>query len=565
MQQIKCPNCGEAFTINESDYNSIISQIKDQQFMEEINRRAREIESRMRSEMELELNKARTSGQNALSERNKEIETLNHKLSLLESQYNAKLAQELSRKNSEMEKAVSDTKDIIRQRDSQIAALNAQLRNAEEVKNNAVSLSQANSSRELERRLSEKEKELAEVRSQNQMAVQNLQAQMEALRLQMQNALSEKESAVKAAEATKEKEASVKLASYEQQILTLKNEVQNSRTAADASLAKAEAEKKMAVAELENRLNAKETEKQLAVQTAVSAVKEDAEKKMDALVTDYTGKLENARTELALAHQEVEQLKNFKAKLSTKMIGESLEQHCSIEFNRNRMGMFPKAYFEKDNDARSGSKGDFIFRDYDDEGAEYISIMFEMKNEADTTATKHRNEDFFKELDKDRREKGCEYAILVSMLEADNDLYNEGIVDVSYRYPKMYVIRPQFFIPIITLLKNAAQNSIQYRKQLELEKRNNLDVTNFEANMNAFKDAFSRNYDLASRHFADAIKEIDESIKHLQKIKEAMTKSENQMRLANNKAQDLTIKKLTKNAPSVAAKIEEARNHPQNS
>jgi hypothetical protein len=239
------------------------------------------------------------------------------------------------------------------------------------------------------------------------------------------------------------------------------------------------------------------------------------------------------------------------------MVGESLEQHCESVFNQMRAAGFPNAYFEKDNDARTGSKGDFIFRESTPEGIELTSIMFEMKNEADTTSTKHKNEDFLKELDKDRREKGCEYAVLVSLLEADNELYNTGIVDVSYKYPKMYIIRPQFFIPLITLIRNASLNALKYKQELAIVKSQQLDFSNFEENMNAFKEGFSRNYRLASERFATAIEEIDKTIQHLQKTKEALLSSENNLRLANNKAEDLSIKKLTKNAPSVLAMIEE--------
>lgn len=251
----------------------------------------------------------------------------------------------------------------------------------------------------------------------------------------------------------------------------------------------------------------------------------------------------------------IERLKDLKAKLSTKMIGETLEQHCEIEFNRIRPTAFPQAYFEKDNDARSGSKGDFIFRDLDDGGTEIVSIMFEMKNENDTTATKSRNEDFLKELDKDRNEKGCEYAVLVSLLEADNEFYNTGIVDVSYRYPKMYVIRPQFFITMITLLRNAALNSMKYKTELALVKAQNIDITNFENELESFKDKFARNYDLASRQFQTAIDEIDKSINHLQKTKDALLSTSNNLRLANDKAQDVTIKKLTKGNSTMAEKF----------
>ena len=239
------------------------------------------------------------------------------------------------------------------------------------------------------------------------------------------------------------------------------------------------------------------------------------------------------------------------------MVGESLEQHCEIEFNKLRATGFQNAYFEKDNDARTGSKGDYIYREADEDGTEFISIMFEMKNEMDATATKKKNEDFFKELDKDRREKNCEYAVLVSMLESESELYNTGIVDVSYRYPKMYVIRPQFFIPIITLLRNAAQNSLEYRKELSVIKTQNIDISNFENDLNEFKDKFSRNYRLASEKFKKAIEEIDKTIDHLQKTKEALMSSENNLRLANNKAEDLSIKRLTRNNPTMAAKFAE--------
>ena len=260
--------------------------------------------------------------------------------------------------------------------------------------------------------------------------------------------------------------------------------------------------------------------------------------------------------------QAIERLRDMKARLSTKMVGETLEQHCETEFNRIRAAAFPRAYFEKDNDARSGSKGDYIFRDSDEADNEIISIMFEMKNEADTTATKKRNEDFLKELDKDRREKGCEYAVLVSLIEADSELYNSGIVDVSHRFDKTYVIRPQFFIPFITLLRNAALKSLEVKAELALVKAQNIDVTNFENDLESFKTAFSRNYDLASRRFQTAIDEIDKSIDHLQKTKDALLGADRNLRLANDKAQDVTVKKLTRHNPTMAAKFADLNNAP---
>ena len=325
------------------------------------------------------------------------------------------------------------------------------------------------------------------------------------------------------------------------------------------------AERDKKIQGLESQIEAAALKNQLEVTNAVSEV----EKQRDALANEVKQvRLEselNAKsledkyeTKITDLNAEIERARDFKARLSTKMVGETLEQHCEIEFNKIRATSFPSAYFEKDNDARTGSKADYIFRDSDESGVEILSIAFEMKNESDTTATKKKNEDFFKELDKDRNEKGCEYAILVSMLEADNELYNSGIVDVSYRYPKMYVIRPQFFIPMITLLRNAANGALQYKQELALVKAQNIDVTNFESDLNKFKDAFSRNYDLASRQFQAAIDEIDKSINHLQKTREALLKSDNNLRLANDKAQDVTIKKLTRNNPTMAQKFEEA-------
>ncbi|MBE6769055.1 MAG: DUF2130 domain-containing protein [Ruminococcaceae bacterium] len=333
------------------------------------------------------------------------------------------------------------------------------------------------------------------------------------------------------------------------------------------------ARQKQEVTALQAKLAAGETEKQLAIREAVSAKEQElAERATE--ITRLRGQLQSKETErqlsekslqeqyearLRMKDEQIEYYKDFKARQSTKMIGESLEQHCLNQFNSLRMTAFPRAYFEKDNDAASGSKGDFIFRECAEDGTEFISIMFEMKNEADETRTKHKNEDFFKELDKDRREKGCEYAVLVSMLEGDNEYYNAGIVDVSYRYPKMYVIRPQFFIPMITLLRNAALNSLQYQQELQVVRNQQLDILHFEENMNAFKAGFARNYELASRKFGDAIAEIDKSIAQLQKVKEALTSSERNLRLANDKAQDLSIKKLTKNSPSLKTMFDEAR------
>ena len=316
------------------------------------------------------------------------------------------------------------------------------------------------------------------------------------------------------------------------------------------------------------RLKAQIREKDISTKSTIDKEVREIEKERDKLLNDLkNAQLEKQNSENLLRDKyktqirdrddAIERLKDMKAKLSTKMVGETLEQHCEIEFNKLRSTAFKTAFFEKDNDASSGSKGDYIFKDHDENGVEIVSIMFEMKNESDTTTTKRRNEDFLKELDKDRNEKGCEYAVLVSLLEPDSELFNAGIVDMFHKYEKMYVIRPQFFIPMITLLRNAAENSLKYKNELALVKEQNIDITNFEQELNAFKSAFGKNYDLASRKFDTAIAEIDKSINHLQKTKEALLGTDRNLRLANDKAQDVTIKKLTRNNPTMAAKFSE--------
>ena len=378
------------------------------------------------------------------------------------------------------------------------------------------------------------------------------------INLRDEQAKIDKENAVKIAESKKDIE-----------ITNLKNEIKNIGESTKNDLEKKfndELNKKeIEITNLRNEIKLKDSETKLLVQNAVS----EKDKEIDNL----SNKLELSKSEALLKEKSIidgyedkirnkdEQIayyKDFKARQSTKMIGESLETHCHTEFNKLRP-LFSNAYFEKDNDAKTGSKGDFIFRDYDDEGTEIVSIMFEMKNEADETATKHKNEDFFKELDKDRKEKNCDYAVLVSLLEIDNEYYNSGIVDVSYKYEKMYVIRPQFFIPLITLIRGLAVNSLKYKKELEVIQNQNIDIRHFEDNMNSFKEAFGRNYRLASERFSKAIEEIDKTIDHLQKTKENLLKSVDNLRLANNKAEDLTIKKLTNGSETMAKMFEELK------
>lgn len=399
----------------------------------------------------------------------------------------------------------------------------------------------------------------------------------EELQNRLQLAEKEKESAVKLAEATVKNALQEQLAKKEAEVVRLKSEaaaeLAQKLAQKEAEVAQLKAEKSNEITQIKAQLENAEVAKKLAITEAVQKI----ERERDTLLNEVKTKdLEKQNLESTLKHQfaaeiqskeaiikykdeEIARVKDMKAKLSTKMIGETLEQHCEIEFNKLRATAFQNAYFEKDNDARSGSKGDFIYKETDEAGNEIISIMFEMKNEGDETATKKKNEDFFKELDKDRNEKKCEYAVLVTMLEADSEYYNTGIVDVSHKFPKMYVVRPQFFIPIITLLRNAAMNSLKYKAELALVRNQNIDITNFEEKINQFKEGFARNYDLASRKFQTAIDEIDKTIIHLQKTKEALLSSDNNLRLANQKAEDLTIKKLTHGNPTMKAKFDELK------
>ena len=445
MQEIKCPNCGQVFQVDESGYAQIVQQVRDKEF-------------------ELELKKREA----AL------IQSKENDLTIARLEQEQKHKEDISRKEAEL----AEKERIIDQ-------LKAEISGSETAKELAVSQAVQTKEKESDDALSRKNEQLAEK-----------DREIERLKALLTNSETERKLAVNEAVQAKDRELS---------------------------------EKATEITELKGQLTSKETESQL---------------KEKSLREQYEEKLK-------VKDEQIDYYKDFKARQSTKMVGESLEQHCLNQFNSIRMTAFPTAYFEKDNDARTGSKGDFIFRECDEEGTEFISIMFEMKNEMDTTATKHKNEDFFKELDKDRHEKGCEYAVLVSLLESDNEYYNNGIVDVSYRFEKMYVIRPQFFIPMITLLRNAALNSLKYQKELQIVRNQQVDILHFEENMNAFKEGFARNYRLASEKFQTAIDEIDKTISHLQKTKDALLSSENNLRLANNKAEDLSIKRLTKNAPSV--------------
>lgn len=454
MQEIKCPKCGEVFQVDQTGYDQIARQVRDQEFSKELERRTRELEDKRARELEL-----------------------------IRLQEEKEHTESLTQKDAE-----------ISLKDRQIADLQAQLNASETAKNLAVSQALEKKNVELTHEVKlhseQLNQKIAEISERDQIISE--------LKAQLNSSDTVRKLAVEEAVKTKEAEISQKVI----EIASLKGELLNK--------------------DAENQLKEKSIQ-------------------------------EKYESQLKLKDEQIEYYKDFKLRLSTKMIGESLEQHCLNQFNTLRMSAFPNAYFEKDNDASSGSKGDFIFRECAEDGTELISIMFEMKNESDTTATKHKNEDFFKELDKDRQEKNCEYAILVSLLEQDNELYNNGIVDVSYRYQKMYVIRPQFFISIISLLRNAAQNALKYRQELRQIQLQQIDISNFEKNMTSFKDGFNRNYRLAGEKFAKAIDEIDKSIDHLQKTKDALLSSERQLRLANSKIDDLSIKKLTKDSPSIKA------------
>ncbi|MDF7799233.1 DUF2130 domain-containing protein [Pontiellaceae bacterium B1224] len=437
--------------------------------------------------------------------------------------------------------------DILKQvRDSEFEQqLDERLKLAETDKNNAVELAREKVSSEMQKAAAAKDATIQELKAkldagvvEQKLAVTQALSIVEKERDELANALKQ---------AKQDNEAAAKLAEAK-----LLQELQETAAKKDAE-----------IHNLQSKLEANEVAQKLAITEAVNGVEKERDELKNGLKQAELEKQlaekslkDKYETQIKDRDDAIERLRDMKARLSTKMVGETLEQHCETEFNRIRATAFPRAYFEKDNDASSGSKGDYIFRDLDEAGTEIVSVMFEMKNENDTTATKKKNEDFLKELDKDRAEKGCEYAVLVSLLEPDSELYNTGIVDVFHRYPKMYVVRPQFFIPIITLLRNAAMNSLEYKAELALVKAQNVDITTFESDLDKFKTAFGKNYDLASRKFQTAIDEIDKSINHLQKTKDALIGTDRNLRLANDKAQNVTVKKLTRRNPTMASMFE---------
>ena len=523
MNEIKCPKCGNVFQVDEADYASIVNQVRNKEFQQEIARRMAEQEKQFKMQQEAEALKADQVLKERLTAKDREM-----------SQKETEIAQLKEKINGIAQSKELESQNALAQKDTEIAKLKEQI--------NAIAQGKELESKDA---LNKKDNEIARLKEQIESISRNKD-------LESQNALSQKDTEITKLKAqisaiaqSKDMESKDALNKKDNEIARLKGEIEQRDKQKEIELLQEKSRAQEVLQQKETKIT--ELEGQVKAEKNAASLRE---KELQ----------ERFSVQLKQKQEQIDYYKDLKTRMSTKMVGETLEIHCSTEFNRVRASMYPRAYFEKDNDAKGGSKGDFIFRDYDEDGTtEYISIMFEMKNEMDETATKHKNEDFFAKLDKDRKEKGCEYAVLVSLLEPDSELYNEGIVDVSYRYPKMFVVRPQFFMPLISLLSQASKKSIEYRKALTVARQQTVDVSNFENQLNEFKDKFAYNYRLASEKFKKAIEEIDKTIDHLNKIKEALVGSENNLRLANNKAEDLTIKKLTRNNPTMKAKFEEAR------
>ena len=538
MNQITCPKCGTVINLDESDYEGIVRQVRDDQFALEVEARAASLRREHEQALELARSQAKAELDRTMAAQK------------------AELQEALARGAAELQEAKARSAAELQEARAQGAA--------------ALQEANAASSAKLASEQAERAAELMRVKAEADARIAELSAKLE-------SAVEERESAVKVAA---QRERMV----VQQDAADQKEELRQMVAARDAELASLKAQldagatqRDLAVTQAVNEARTAFEEERAKLARDLDAARFDLAREKDGRTADQEMR-EAERQQIETAHaleleqarknsqdlirykdEEIERLRDMKARLSTKMVGETLEQHCETQFNQLRATAFPHAYFEKDNDASDGTKGDFIFRECDEAGNEIVSIMFEMKNENDTTATKHKNEDFFKKLDSDRKKKGCEYAVLVTLLEPESELYNTGIVDVSYRYEKMYVIRPQFFIPMITLLRNAAMNALAYKQELELVRQQNIDVTEFEEKLLGFQEGFNRNYDLASRKFQTAIDEIDTTIKHLQKVKDNLISSENNLRLANDKAQGLTIRKLTRNNPTMKAAFAEAR------
>jgi len=579
MNEIICPHCDKAFKIDEAGYADILKQVRDHQFEEELASRLSLAEKEKNSAVKLAEANIKNAIQDELAEKEMKI---------------SEMQSEIENAETEKKLQISEiTKKIEKERDE----LANELLIKEKEKKSAIELAESNIRNSIQKDLAEKDREIAELKSQSDKKLAEKLAEKEIqiseMKSEIENAETEKK--LEISEATKkiekerddlanellikekEKKSAIELAeaniknSLQDELAEKDKELAALKAKSDTDLVKKLAEKETEIAKMKSELMNSETERKLELSVATKNIEKERDDLMHALEIKETEKelleksiREKFTSQLAVKEEtirmkenEIERLRDFKQKLSTKMVGESLEKHCEYEFDRLRATGFQNAYFEKDNDSTGGTKGDYIYKEVDDEGNEVISIMFEMKNENDETVTKKRNEDFFTKLDKDRKTKGCEYAVLVSLLETDNELYNTGIVDVSYKFEKMYVVRPQFFIPIITLLRNAAMNSMVYKRELNLMRSQNVDITNFEDKITKFREGFEKNYLSASNHFEKAILEIDKSISRMTRVKEELTTSQNQLRLANQKAEGLTIKKLTYGNPTMKAKFDE--------
>lgn len=549
MKEIKCPKCQSVFQVDEADYASIVSQVKNAEFNDELNRRLEEVRKQYAAELKADVMKSeQTFGQQLsakdleIGEKNTEIERLKAQIDSMAQAKALELAEEMSKKDQEISELKAKIESTAQAKALELAGeMNKKDQEISELKAKIESTAQAKAL-ELAGEMNKKDQEISELKAKIENTAQAKALELAGEMNKKNQEISELKAKIESMVQTNALELAGELAKKDKEISELKSTISQSKDACQIAVLEEQRKAQDALKEKDNKI--------VELTGMVNQQKNEAALRENNIKETY-------EIQLKKKQEEVDYYKDLKTRMSTKMVGETLEIHCSTEFNRMRP-LFPNAYFEKDNDASGGSKGDFIFRDYED-GFEYISIMFEMKNEMDQTATKHKNEDFLKKLDEDRRAKKCEFAVLVSLLEPESELYNTGIVDMSHRYQKMYVIRPQFFLPLITLLVQTSKKSIEYQRQLAIARSQSVDVTNFESRLNDFKEKFANNYRLASEKFKTAIDEIDKSITHLQKIKEALVGSERNLRLANDKADSLTIKKLTYNNPTMKEKFKEAR------
>lgn len=531
MNEIKCPHCGKVFQVDERGFADILRQVRTAEFDKEIAQREGMLQEQNAQAVKLAVAKAQQDAQAETAQRDARIAELETRLAA------EKREREQAEKSSQLEHA-NELEAALAKKQAEIVQLQADVKKLSADHDAQNRIAKAEHERLLSDATAQRDAEIAALR-------QQISSQESAFKQQLESQVQQYSQKIAADKAESARVAAEESAKLQQTIVAQKQQL-------ESQTQQFRAEKELAVSEA--RAAAERQRDELAAQVKLQEAQ--AAQERAALREKMTNELAAKDELIKYKDEEIARVKEMKARLSTKMVGESLERHCETEFNKIRAAAFPHAYFEKDNDVVDGTKGDFVFRETDPAtGEEVVSIMFEMKNENDETRTKHKNEDFFAKLDSDRKKKGCEYAVLCTMLEPENELYNEGIVDVSYRYEKMYVIRPQFFIPIISILRNAALSALQYKTELAEVRNQNIDITNFENSMEDFKTKFARNYDLASRKFQTAIDEIDKTIDHLQKTKEALLGSERNLRLANDKAQDLTIKKLTRKNPTMKAKF----------